>query len=79
MAQVKSGHKLTVITKYSEGCKTIDENVPFTVYRIKAERDLVFSFLAAIKFNEIKQRNFLFYYPLISIPLFYLAYRWAFH
>ncbi len=53
MAQADSGHELTVITKYTSGCKVLDEKLPFKVYRIKVRRDLLFSFFAALKFISL--------------------------
>ncbi len=57
LAQVKSGHQITVITKYSEGCETFDKEVPFTIFRIKTKKDLVFSFFATLKFIQLHVKN----------------------
>ncbi len=53
LAQAKSGHDLTVITKYSSGCESLDEAAPFKICRIKVKGNLIFSLLAAIKFIEL--------------------------
>jgi hypothetical protein len=50
LAQAKSGHDLTVITKYSSGCESLDKAAPFKICRIKVKINLIFSLLAAIKF-----------------------------
>jgi glycosyltransferase involved in cell wall biosynthesis len=50
LAQAQSGHDLTVITKYSRGCESLDKAAPFKICRIKAKKNLIFSLLAAIKF-----------------------------
>ena len=50
LAQAKIGHHITIIAKYTPGCETLDKETPFKICRIKAKRDLMFSFLSTIKF-----------------------------
>jgi glycosyltransferase involved in cell wall biosynthesis len=57
LAQAKLGHHIIVITKYAIGYETLDRQAPFKVYRIKAKRNLIFSFLAAIKFITLHLRE----------------------
>ncbi len=57
LAQVSFGHHIIVITKYAIGCETLDREAPFKVYRIKTKRNLIFSFLAAIKFISLHLRE----------------------
>ena len=57
LAQAKSGHNLTVITKYTAGCEMLDKETPFKIYRIRAKRNLIFSLYGAIKFVFLNLRN----------------------
>ncbi len=65
LAQAKSGHELTVITKYSKGCEHFDREAPygfckdihFYVKRVPAYFDIEFSFRAYKKLLNLKQIN----------------------
>jgi len=57
LAQVRSGHDVTVITRYVHGCEAVDSGVPFEIYRIKTNHDLTFSVLAAMRFFSLHLEN----------------------
>lgn len=61
-AQVKLGHEVIVITKYSEGCLDFDRDLPYKVIRIRCRFDLQFSLKASILAWRLKQR---FHYQVI--------------
>ncbi len=55
--QADLGHNVTVITKYTNGCESLDPKTQFKIYRIKTKRNLPFSLLAAIKFLSLHRKN----------------------
>ncbi len=57
IAQANLGNDVTVITKYVQGCESMDREFAFNIYRIKAKQNLVFSLLAVVKFLSLHIKN----------------------
>jgi glycosyltransferase involved in cell wall biosynthesis len=56
-AQAESGHRVTVITRHAAGSLEFDQAAGFEIHRIRARRNLSFSFRAAVKFFQLHRRE----------------------